>query len=123
MNEIPFKQVEGGVCAAKGFMANGLNCGLNSDPAKNDLCLVVSDSYCDAAAVYTTNKVKGAPILVTRAHLAMNGGRIRGFIAFEIGYDILDGVTEVMRQSGLSRIGAAKDLGGIDRCVYGTAVS
>jgi glutamate N-acetyltransferase/amino-acid acetyltransferase len=81
MNEIPFKQVEGGVCAAKGFMANGLNCGLNSDPAKNDLCLVVSDSYCDAAAVYTTNKVKGAPILVTRAHLAMNGGRIRGFIA------------------------------------------
>ena len=46
-----------------------------------------------------------------------------GFIAFEIGYDILDGVTEVMRQSGLSRIGAAKDLGGIDRCVYGTAVS
>ena len=76
-----FKHVEGGVCAAAGFRANGLNCGLNKDKNKNDLALVVSDVLCSAAAVYTTNKVKGAPLLVTRQHLAATGGRTRGFIA------------------------------------------
>ena len=81
MEEKQFKTVEGGVCAAKGFRANGLNCGLNSDKNKNDLGLVVSDVLCNAAAVYTTNKVKGAPLLVTKAHLAAMGGKTRGFIA------------------------------------------
>ena len=76
-----FQTVEGGVCAAQGFKANGLNCGLNKDKNKNDLGMVVSDVLCNAAAVYTTNKVKGAPLLVTRAHLAATGGRTRGFIA------------------------------------------
>lgn len=73
--------VEGGVCAAKGFQANGLNCGLNSDKAKNDLALVVSDEMCNAAAVYTTNKVKGAPILVTKKHLEATNGRAKAVIA------------------------------------------
>ena len=81
ITERQFTPIEGGVCAAKGFRANGLNCGLNSDPDKNDLGLVVSDVMCGAAAVYTTNKVKGAPILVTKAHLAATGGKTRGFIA------------------------------------------
>lgn len=76
-----FEALEGGVCAAQGFRANGLNCGLNKDINKNDLALVVSDVLCNAAAVYTTNKVKGAPLLVTKAHLAAMGGRTRGFIA------------------------------------------
>ena len=79
--EKQFVTVEGGVCAAQGFKANGLNCGLNKDKGKNDLGLVVSDVMCNAAAVYTTNKVKGAPLLVTKAHLAACGGRTRGFIA------------------------------------------
>ena len=35
--ELTYEYVEGGVCAAKGFSANGLNCGLNPDPQKNDL--------------------------------------------------------------------------------------
>ena len=61
--------IEGGVCAAKGFKANGLNCGLNANKEKNDLGMVVSEVPCDTAAVYTTNKVKGAPILVTKANL------------------------------------------------------
>ena len=52
-----FTFTEGGVCAAKGFLANGLNCGLNSDQNKNDLCLIMSESECSAAAVYTQNKV------------------------------------------------------------------
>lgn len=68
------KFVDGGVCAAKGFKANGVQCGLAHSGAavtkkKNDLALIVSDKMCTAAAVYTTNKVKGAPILVTKEHL------------------------------------------------------
>ena len=81
IEEKQFATIEGGVCAAKGIKANGLNCGLNKDKNKNDLGLVVSDVMCNAAAVYTTTKVKGAPILVTKAHLAACGGRTRGFIA------------------------------------------
>ena len=76
-----YKYVEGGVCAAKGFKANGLNCGFNPNKEKNDLCLVVSDTDASACAVYTTNKVKGAPITVTKTHLEKTGGISRGFIA------------------------------------------
>ena len=54
---ITMKQVEGGVCAAAGFSANGLNCGLNPDRNKNDLALIWSEKERTAAAVYTTNKV------------------------------------------------------------------
>lgn len=80
IEEKEFNRIEGGVCAAAGFQANGLNCGLNRNKEKNDLGLVVSDVLCSAAAVYTTNKVKGAPILVTKKHLAATGGKMRGFI-------------------------------------------
>ena len=76
-----FTQVEGGVCTAKGFSANGLNCGLNADKSKNDLALIYSEAACKTAAVYTTNKVKGAPILVTKAHLAKTGGLSKAVIA------------------------------------------
>lgn len=68
-----WNKVEGGVCAAKGFLANGLNCGLNSDKNKNDLGMVLSEFSCDTAAVYTSNKVKGAPITVTKANLEKSG--------------------------------------------------
>lgn len=68
-----YTYVEGGVCAADGFTANGCNCGLNPDPNKNDLGMIYSEKPCQAAAVYTTNKVKGAPILVTKKHLEQNG--------------------------------------------------
>lgn len=66
-----FPFIEGGVCAAKGFKANGIHCGIkaNGDPNKNDLALIVADKPCTAAAMYTTNKVQGAPIAVTRRHL------------------------------------------------------
>lgn len=64
----PFQ--EGGVCAAKGFQANGVHCGLRKASDAPDLALVASDEPCAAAAVYTTNKVKGAPIAVTKAHIA-----------------------------------------------------
>ena len=63
------KRIEGGVCAAKGFRANGVHCGIRKSRQKRDLSLIVSDVPCSCGAVYTTNLVKGAPLLVTRAHL------------------------------------------------------
>lgn len=89
--EYPF--AEGGVCAARGFRANGVCCGLKHNalpedtateqnlaannalpeaddaPKKNDLAMILAECDCTAAAVYTQNKVKGAPILVTKEHL------------------------------------------------------
>lgn len=73
--------IEGGVCAAKGYRANGLNCGLNRVKEKNDLALLTSEVPCNAAAVYTKNKVKGAPITVCRAHLAKTGNIAKAVIA------------------------------------------
>ena len=64
------KLISGGVCAAQGFMANGIHCGIRRKHFKKDLALVVSTVPSHAAAVYTTNLVKGAPLTVTKAHLA-----------------------------------------------------
>lgn len=75
-----YQYVEGGVCAAKGFVANGLNCGINPDKAKNDLGMVYSETLCNVAAVYTKNKVKGAPILVTQRHLVKSGDTAKAVI-------------------------------------------
>ncbi len=75
-----YTYIEGGVCASKGFTANGLNCGLNPDRQKNDLGAVYSEVMCEAAAVYTLNKVKGAPILVTKRNLNATGGKARAVI-------------------------------------------
>ncbi|MBE6555583.1 MAG: bifunctional ornithine acetyltransferase/N-acetylglutamate synthase [Ruminococcaceae bacterium] len=64
------KLIKGGVCAAAGFRANGIHCGIRKNKTKKDLALIVSDVPAAAAAVYTTNLVKGAPLRVTKAHLA-----------------------------------------------------
>lgn len=61
-----YELVGGGVCAANGFKANGVHCGLIDAPEKNDLGLIVCEKDCVTAGVYTTNKVKGAPITVTK---------------------------------------------------------
>ena len=76
-----YTMTDGGICAAQGIRANGLNCGLNPNPEKFDFALFVSDAPCDTAAVYTTNKVKGAPIIVTKRHMEESGGHIRAVIA------------------------------------------
>ena len=78
--EAGYRYVEGGVCAAGGFLANGLNCGLNPVKEKNDLALLASETVCRAAAVYTTNKVKGAPVLVCKEHLKKTGNLARAVI-------------------------------------------
>lgn len=63
------KLIEGGVCAAKGFLASGVHCGIRKNKDKKDLALIFSQKPAAAAAVYTVNAVKGAPILVTKQHL------------------------------------------------------
>ena len=64
------KTVEGGVCAAKGFTAAGIHCGIRRGKSKKDLSLIYSEKKAAAAAVYTTNLVKGAPLDVTKKHIA-----------------------------------------------------
>ena len=72
--------IDGGVCAAQGFRAAGLHVGVKTHNVnKKDVALIVSDSDCAAAAVFTTNVVKAAPIHVTKAHLA--DGRARAVVA------------------------------------------
>ena len=63
------KIIDGGICAAKGFRASGIHCGIRKNKTKYDLALICSDTPCSAAAVYTTNLVKGAPLVVTKKHL------------------------------------------------------
>jgi len=63
------KEIQGGVCAPKGFQATGIHCGIRKNKSKKDLALIVSDVMCHAASTYTLNKVKGAPIYVTKQHL------------------------------------------------------
>ncbi|MBE6670998.1 MAG: bifunctional ornithine acetyltransferase/N-acetylglutamate synthase [Ruminococcaceae bacterium] len=64
------KIISGGVCAAQGFKANGVHCGIRKNRTKKDLALIYSDTVATAAAVYTTNLVKGAPLTVTKNNIA-----------------------------------------------------
>lgn len=72
------KFIDGGVCAAQGFSAAGVNAHIKANSQKNDMALIYCDRECNAAALYTQNKVKGAPIAVTKKHLA--DGRARAVI-------------------------------------------
>ncbi len=69
------KIIPGGVCAAKGFLAGGVHCGIRKNKDKKDLALIYSETPANAAAVYTKNVVKGAPLNVTKRHLADGGAR------------------------------------------------
>ena len=64
------RRIEGGVCAAKGFLASGVHCGVRKNRTKRDISMIFSETRATAAAVYTTNLVKGAPLLVTKKHIA-----------------------------------------------------
>ena len=73
------KEISGGVCAPKGFFAAGIRCGIKPSSQKKDLALIYSEKACAAAAVFTTNKVKAAPVQISREHIA--GGQLRAIIA------------------------------------------
>ena len=72
------ERIQGGVCAPQGFLAAGVHCGILKNKQKKDLALIYSLSEANAAAVYTKNLVKGAPIEVTRENIA--DGRARAVI-------------------------------------------
>ena len=64
------KLINGGVCAAQGYKAGGIHCGIRKNRTKRDIALIISEKKASAAAVYTTNLVKGAPLTVTKDHIA-----------------------------------------------------
>lgn len=63
------QQCSGGVCAPQGFVAGGVHAGIRKNKTKADLALIVSAVPAAGAGVYTTNKVKGAPLIITKKHL------------------------------------------------------
>jgi len=73
------KEVAGGVCAPKGFSAGGIRCGIKAGSQKKDLAVIFSQKVCDAAAMFTTNKVKAASVQVSRENIA--DGKLRAIIA------------------------------------------
>jgi glutamate N-acetyltransferase/amino-acid N-acetyltransferase len=75
---LEMKIIDGGVCAAKGFKAGAIRCGIRKSQTKKDLAMILSDCECSAAAVYTTNRVKAAPILLTMDNLS--NGKARAVI-------------------------------------------
>ncbi len=74
-----FNFIEGGLCAPAGFQAAGIHCGIRKNKTKRDLALIFSDTVCNAAAIYTQNKVKGAPIAVTKRNI--RNGKAQAIIA------------------------------------------
>lgn len=64
-----FKVIDGGVTAAKGFLAAGMHCGVKEGSSKKDLALIYSEVPANGAGMYTLNKVKGAPIQISKNHL------------------------------------------------------
>ena len=62
--------INGGVCAAQGFVAGGMHCGIRKNHSKKDLSIIYSKVPAITAAVYTTNKVKGAPLIVTKNNIS-----------------------------------------------------
>lgn len=102
-----YDYVDGGVCSPKGFVANGINCGIESDRSKNDLALIYSETVCDTAIVYTQNKVKGAPLIVTKKHMDISKGKSRAIVVNSKnantcnanGEKIAEGVSELVAKS------------------------
>ena len=77
MSEIKF--IEGGVTAAKGFTANGILCHIKASRKTNDTALVVSEVPCNAAGVFTQNRVKAESVKLCKKNIA--NGRIQAIIA------------------------------------------
>lgn len=75
MTMVTLSFIPGGVAAPKGFTASGIHCGIRRNKSKRDLALIAADILCNAAAVYTQNLVCGAPVTVTKKHLAAGKAR------------------------------------------------
>ena len=62
-----FELTQGGVCAPRGFSAGGVHCGIRRNPSKLDLALIYSEIPASAADNFTQNRVKGAPVRVSKS--------------------------------------------------------
>lgn len=133
-----FKYIDGGICAAQGFKANGIQCGLahksltdieensavsnNAMPAKkkNDLAVIIADCECNTAAVYTSNKVKGAPIAVTKKNIA--DGKTRGVIVNSVNANTCNADGPEVAQKMCELVAKEFDLKSTDFIVASTGV-
>ena len=97
-----YSDLSGGVCAAKGFKAGGVHCGIRKNVKKPDLAMIASEVPCAAAAVFTKNLVKGAPILVTKENL--KDGRAQAVICNSGNANTCnaDGVRKAMKMCSLA---------------------
>ena len=114
------KNISGGVCAAKGFTAAGIHCGVRRNKTKKDLALIYSEVPASAAAVYTTNLVKGAPLAVTKAHLA--NGRAQAIICNSGNANTCNADGEEVAQKIAAAAAAALDIPTEDMVVASTGV-
>jgi len=112
--------IPGGITAAPGFTASGVHCGIRKNRVKRDLALIMADRECNAAAVYTTNKVKAAPIWLTMENLKNN--RAWGIIANSGNANACaPGDTEAAKKT-VSALAAATNLSAEDFIVNSTGV-
>ena len=79
--ENEFKIIDGGICAAKGFKAGSVRCGVKESRTNDDTAIIFSECECTAAATYTMDRVKAAPLYVTMEHL--ENGVARAIVANE----------------------------------------
>jgi glutamate N-acetyltransferase/amino-acid N-acetyltransferase len=114
------KLIPGGVCAAQGFTANGVHCGIRKSRSKRDLSLICSAVPAAAAAVYTTNLVKGAPLAVTKAHLA--DGRAQAIICNSGNANTCNTGGEEIAEQTCALAGAALGIPAADVVVASTGV-
>ena len=99
--------IKGGVSAAKGFTASGMHVGLRRNVEKKDIALEYSDTMCNAAAVFTQNKIKANPIYVTSKHIqdgkaqaiiinSANANTFNGKEGLEHAFRMADATAEVL---------------------------
>jgi len=114
------KIIEGGVTAAKGFTANGIHCGIRKNKIKKDLSLIVSEVKASAAAVYTTNLVKGAPLTVTKNNIS--DGYARAIICNSGNANTCNAGGEQIAMDMCGLVGKALDIDASDVVVASTGV-
>lgn len=118
MEEI--KIISGGVCAAKGFKASGIHCGIRKNRSKRDLGLIYSEKICDVAAVYTSNLVKGAPLKVTKENIA--NGKAQAVICNSGNANTCNANGEEIAKETCSLLGQELNISNTDVVVASTGV-
>ena len=114
------KFTDGGVCAPAGFTAGGMHTGINKNPEKFDVGMIFCEKICTAAAVYTKNKVKGAPLAVTKRHL--ENGTAQAVICNSVNANTCNADGELRAQEMADHASAALGISADDVIVASTGV-